>query len=59
MVQEMYSDETTGILAMADVDFEENLTVAGNNDYENHESNCDNYGCSCISHENCCGCYAM
>ena len=30
-----------------EIDFEENLVLA---------SGCDNYGCTCISYEKCCGC---
>lgn len=42
--------ETTLILDEIDIEYEENLI--GEN-----ISNCDNYGCTCISHEKCCGCF--
>lgn len=39
--------EEPAILAETELKFEENLIVA----------NCDDYGCTCISHEKCCGCF--
>ena len=39
-------DESTEILANVTLEFAENMLI----------ENCDDYGCTCISHEKCCGC---
>ena len=41
--------EEPEVLSEATLTFEENLIVA----------NCDDYGCTCISHEKCCGCFVQ
>lgn len=43
----MLSERIEGVKAASKVTFEENLALA---------SGCNNYGCTCVSYETCCGC---
>jgi len=43
------AEESSDILQEVTLRFEENLVV--------QDSDCPDYGCTCISHEKCCGCF--
>ena len=43
-----FKEAVSGVLAIQAITFEDNLVLA---------SGCDNYGCTCIAYEKCCGCF--
>ena len=49
--QTVLFEETQEILSVTTLEFEENLIS------KNYYYDCDDYGCTCISHEKCCGCF--
>lgn len=43
-----FVENVSGVLESSVINYNENLVLA---------SGCDNYGCTCISYEKCCGCF--
>jgi len=43
-----FKETVSGVLSFQPITFEDNLVLA---------SGCDNYGCTCITYEKCCGCF--
>lgn len=43
-----FKESVSGVLTIQPVIFKDNLVLS---------SGCDNYGCTCIAYEKCCGCF--